>query len=97
MVDVYGRWIYEPNTPEEKKCDFDRLADEIQKQIKESNDQCGGNFQIETTIENLVTMIYLHLKDEIDEMETFDVAAIMEIVAESGGLKEFDYFCQLNK
>lgn len=93
MVDVYGRWTYEPHTPEEKKCDFDRLADEIHKQIKESNDQCGGNFQIETTIENLVTMIYLHLKDEIDEMETFDVAAIMEIVAESGGLREYDYFC----
>ena len=66
--DVYGNWIYEPNIPEEKKCDFDILADEILRQIEESNDQCGENEQIETSIENLVVMIYLHFKDEIDDM-----------------------------
>lgn len=95
--DVYGNWIYEPNIPEEKKCDFDILADEILRQIEESNDQCGENEQIETSIENLVVMIYLHFKDEIDDMiddiGIFDVDTIMELVAESGGLKEFDYFC----
>ncbi len=95
--DVYGNWIYEPNIPEEKKYDFDILADEILRQIEESNDQCGENEQIETSIENLVVMIYLHFKDEIDDMiddiGIFDVDTIMELVAESGGLKEFDYFC----
>ena len=29
MVDTYGRWTYEPDTPEEKKCDCDRIADWI--------------------------------------------------------------------
>lgn len=93
MIDYYGNWTYEPNTSEEKKCDFDRLADEILKQIKESNDQTGENKQIETTIENLVIMIYLHLKDEIDEMKTLNVNEIMELVSETGGLAEFDYYC----
>lgn len=96
-TDIYGNWIYEPDTPEEEKCDFDILADEILRQIEESNDQCGENEQIETSIENLVVMIYLHFKDEIDDMiddiGIFDVDTIMELVAESGGLKEFDYFC----
>lgn len=93
MVDYYGEWTYEENTPEEKKCDFDRLADEITKQIRESNERFRENKQIETTIENVVTMIYLHLMDEIDEMGTFDVDEIMQLVAESGGIAEFDYYC----
>lgn len=70
MVDYYGNWTYEPDTPEEKKCDLDRLADEILRQIKEGNDQTGNDYQIETTIENVTVMVYLHLKDEIDEMES---------------------------
>ena len=93
MVDYYGNWTYEPDTPEEKKCDLDRLADEILRQIKEGNDQTGNDYQIETTIENVTVMVYLHLKDEIDEMESFDVGEIMELVQLSGGIHEFDYEC----
>ena len=26
MVDWYGKWTYEPNTPEEEKCDYDRMG-----------------------------------------------------------------------
>lgn len=92
MVDYYGRWTYKPDTPKEKKCDLDRLADEILRQIKESNDQTGSNEEIETTVENVVDNIYLLLADDIEEMETFDVGEIMELVAMSGGLTEFDFW-----
>lgn len=27
MVDYYGRWTYELNTPENKKCDLDRTME----------------------------------------------------------------------
>lgn len=92
MVDYYGRWTYEPDTPSEKKCDLDRLADKILRQIKESNDQTGSNEEIKTTVENVVDNIYLLLADDIEEMETFDVSEIMELVAMSGGLAEFDFW-----
>jgi len=44
MVDNYGRWTYEPNTPEEKKCDCDRIADWI----------CEKGYTPRTSIEHLV-------------------------------------------
>lgn len=33
MVDFYGNWTYEPNTPEKDKCDCDRIADEVMKYL----------------------------------------------------------------
>lgn len=47
MVDVYGRWTYEPDTPEEKKCDCDRIADWVREK----------GYKPETTIENLVLLV----------------------------------------
>lgn len=92
MVDYYGRWMYERNTPKEKKCDLDRLADEIIRQINKSNDYFGRNDKIKTTVENIVDNIYLLFADDIEEMGTFDVDEIMELVAMSGGIDEFDYW-----
>lgn len=94
MVDVYGRWTYEPDTPEEKKCDCDRIADKI----------IQSGYKVKTTIENLVEMIILHFDcpdnyGEYDEAtgfggygESFTVEECLRY-AEESGYYEFDYFC----
>lgn len=95
MVDVYGRWTYEPDTPEEKKCDCDRIADWVREK----------GYKPETTIENLVQMIIAHFDspDHYGEYDAetgcggygdeFTVEECKRYVEESGGLREFDYFC----
>lgn len=95
MVDVYGRWTYEPDTPEEKKCDCDRIADWV----------IEKGYEPETTIENLVQMIIAHFDspDHYGEYnaetgcggygDEFTVEECKRYVEESGGFKEFDYFC----
>lgn len=95
MVDVYGRWTYEPDTPEENKCDYDRIADWVREK----------GYKPETSIEQLVYMIMLHFDcpdnyGKYDEEtgfggygESFTVEECKRYVEESGGFKEFDYFC----
>lgn len=95
MVDVYGRWTYEPDTPEEKKCDCDRIADWVREK----------GYEPKTTIENLVQMIIAHFDnpDHYGEYnaetgcggysDEFTVEECKRYVEESGGFKEFDYFC----
>jgi len=41
MVDTYGRWTYEPNTAENKKCWLDRIADWVR----------STKYTIETTLD----------------------------------------------
>ena len=96
MVDYYGQWTYEPDTPEEKKCDCDRIADWIKEK----------DYKPKTTIENLVQMIITHFDspDHYGKYDTetgcggygkeFTVEECKRYVEESGGFKEFDYFCQ---
>ena len=49
MVDAYGRWTYKSDTPEQKKCDCDRIADWIFER----------GYTPKTSIEHLVHMIIL--------------------------------------
>lgn len=95
MVDVYGRWTYEPDTPEEKKCDCDRIADWVREK----------GYEPKTNIENLVRMIIAHFDnpDHYGEYDAktgcggygdeFTIEECKRYVEESGGFKEFDYFC----
>lgn len=93
MVDGYGRWTYEANTPEEKKCDMDRIADWIMEK----------KYIPKTSIENLVTMIVLHFDcpDNYGEYDPetgfggygdgFTIDECKRYVEDSGGFSEFDY------
>lgn len=95
MVDVYGRWTYEPDTPEENKCDCDRIADWVREK----------GYEPKTNIENLVQMIIAHFDspDHYGEYDAetgcggygdeFTIEECKRYVEESGGIKEFDYFC----
>lgn len=95
MVDVYGRWTYEKNTPEDKKCDCDRIADEVFKYLDNIHPSSRlYNYKIETSIENIVMMIYAHLKDFINEQPEFNAEEIVREAMEYGcGIDEFDYYC----
>lgn len=88
MVDWYGRWYEEEdyaNYPKEKWCDYDHMAVWIRE----------TGYQIKTTMENLITIIFLHFDSEIEDnndygME-FSIEGCKQYVENSGGLKEFDY------
>lgn len=93
MVDYYGRWTYEPNTPEEKKCDCDRIADWITDQ----------QYKVQTSMENLVENIILYFDccDNYGEYNSdtgsggygdgFTVEGCIKYV-EDTGIAEFDYY-----
>ena len=59
-----------------------------------ANEIRKSGYEIKTTMENLITMIFLHVKSAIEDGvdiindSPFD---IMCWVKESGGLQEFDY------
>jgi len=86
MVDRYGFWTYEPDTPEEKKCDCDRIADYIK----------STGYEVKTTIENLVYIIIASFDyEESDDREygnEFTVDGCIRYIEDSGGLAEFDYY-----
>lgn len=94
MVDTLGRWTYVPNTPEEKKCDMDIVADMITE----------SGYKPQTSLENLVAMVILHFESETEDssseffptynFETMLINAdgLKEFVETSGGWKEFDYY-----
>lgn len=95
MVDWYGRWTYKPDTPEEKKCDCDRVADEVLKYLANVNPNSRlYGYKIETSIENIVEMIFIYLEDFINEQKEFNAEEIVREAAEYGcGIDEFDYYC----
>lgn len=86
-----GEWTAEKdytNYPAEKWCDCDRIAAWI----------IDSNYQIKTTMENLVSMIlaYFDSPDERAETEKYKnnpsfIEIIRAYVENSGGLSEFDY------
>ena len=94
MVDTLGRWTYELNTPDEKKCDMDIVADMITE----------DEYKPVTDLENLVTIVILHFESETEDsssrffptydFETMRINAegLREFVKASGGWKEFDYY-----
>lgn len=89
MVDTYGRWTEEKDYnvyPKEKWCMYDYMADAIRK----------TGYTIKTSMENLITLIILHVESNAEcgeEIDMDNVEDIMEFVWQSGGLKEFDYEC----
>lgn len=89
MVDMFGRWTEEKDYstyPKEKWCMYDYMADAIRK----------SGYEVKTTMENLITMIFLHAESDVEngtEIDMEDSYDIMEWVNESGGLQEFDYEC----
>lgn len=97
MVDIYGNWTYEPNTPEEEKCDCDRIADEVMKQLANIPPQCRlYNYKIETSIEHIVEMIYVCLEEFIEAQEEFNAEEIVNEAMEYGcGIDEFDYYYEI--
>lgn len=89
MVDTYGRWTEEKDYsvyPKEKWCMYDYMADAIRK----------TDYNIKTSMENLIDMIFLHAESNVEcgeEIDMDNVDDVMEFVWQSGGLKEFDYEC----
>lgn len=85
MVDYYGRWTYKPNTPEDKKCDCDRVADYI----------ISTGYQVETSIENLTELLISYAeswyRSEINKDWEFKVEDVITYAEESGGFAEFDF------
>ena len=87
MVDIYGRWTYNPSEPREKWCDLDRIAHWIEDQ----------GYVPQTSMENLVVHLALHFesdckdigKDWPDSDVLIDDIALF--VEQSGTLSDFDY------
>lgn len=84
MVNNCGQWIYEPNTPEEEKCDYDLMAEYI----------IAQGYEPETDLENLITMIFSHYDFELEETgENFTMEGCIEYINNTGSLSDFDYYC----
>ena len=95
MVDSLGRWTYEPNTPKEKQCDMDRVAELI----------LDSGYKPKTNLENLICMLISSFESETEDSSseffpTYDFETMMinidglkAFVEASGGFKEFDYEC----
>jgi len=99
MVDWYGNWYEEEDYskyPKEKWCDMDYMAVWIR----------SKNYEVETTMENLINMILAHYEYDEDVVENgyfafedakdslmIHVPDVEEYVNASGGLYEFDYYC----
>lgn len=93
MVDTFGRWTYEQNTPKEKKCDMDYVADWI----------VSKGYTPQTSMENLVVIIILHYEGALEENHghyaiaensyapMINIDDVAQFVEDSGGIKEFDY------
>lgn len=88
MINNLVQWTEERDYttyPKEKLCDYDYMAIAIRK----------TGYNIKTTMENLITMIFLHADSAIEdgvEIVKDSPFDIMEWVKESGGLQEFDYY-----
>lgn len=81
-----GEWIEEDYSkyPKEKWCMYDYLANEIK----------HTGYNIKTTMENLITMILLHMESAIEDgidIQQDNPKDIMEWVKLQGELSEFDY------
>ena len=93
MIDYYGNWIEEQDYnkyPKEKWCGYDYIAVWIR----------DNGYEPKTTMENLITMIFLHYESALESEEfygkenyEFNIDCCKEYVLMSGGFKEFDYYC----
>ena len=84
MVNNCGHWTYEPCTPDSKKCWLDCIADWI----------TSTGYKVETTIENVAIMVTSHWELAVEDGEIEDtIDNCIQFVEESGGIREFDYWC----
>lgn len=85
MTNNLGCWWYESNTPINKKCWFDRIADWI----------TSTGYKVETTIENVAIMITSYWEIEMEDRQEQEdtIENCIQFVEESGGIGEFDYYC----
>ena len=85
MVDWFGGWTEEKDYstyPKEKWCTYDEMAVWIR----------SKGYEPQTTMENLITMMFLHYDGECEEQEKeFSIEDCMEFVECSGGIEMFDY------
>ena len=95
MIDYYGKWTYDPDMPEDKMRDMDRVAQMVSR----------NGYEPMTTMENLVSMIALsykgYLEDECldfyavendsDDYD-FNIEDIESYIYDNGGFSEFDYY-----
>lgn len=87
MVDPYGNWVFDPDEPEEKRNDMDRVALWILSQ----------GYMPRTSIENLTVVLMLHFEGDCEtENRPYPdsedlVPAIATFVGETGTLSDFDY------
>ena len=99
MVDSYGRWTYEPDTPENEKCDMDYVTELILNLTEKSG------YEIKTDLENVTGLVIAFYGLYLDEIgrEYYAVADnlndpminIKDVEAflyDAGGVKEFDYY-----
>ena len=87
MVNNLGQWTEEKdykNFPKSKMCDYDKMAVLIRL----------TKYEIQTTMENLINMIFLYFDGEMENEDGlyFSIENVMSYVNNSGGFKEFDYF-----
>lgn len=85
MVDYLGRWYEEKDYstyPKEKWCDYDHMANWIRSE----------GYEPQTTMENLINMIFSHYESSCEECEeTFCINGCIDFVENSGGIEMFDY------
>ena len=98
MIDQYGMWKWNPNTPEEKWCDYDYVAEYI----------VISHYQPSTSIENIVHNIICYydgyrIENNVDyyciekdprpypQCLMINMADVSWFVRDNGGIKEFDF------
>ena len=79
-IDHYEEKDY-TNYPEEKMCDYDRMAIWIRE----------TGYEVKTTMEHLITMIFDFYLEHTEYDVEFDIEDCKNYVRDSGGLAEFDY------
>lgn len=102
MINKFGKWEEEKdynNISQEHWCDMDYMAAWIRRK----------DYEIKTTMENLILMIFAHYEGDDEFMEKgyfavedarkypdnlmVNIPDVEAYVEASGGLAEFDYYC----
>lgn len=96
MIDIYGNWKYEENTPESEKCDLDIVADWI----------ISEGYKPKTSIENMAVMVILYYDCVLEDVKQgfygieenpytpmINIDDVALWIKENHRLEDFDYEC----
>lgn len=96
MVDYYGNWTYRKNTPPDRMCDMDRVAQMVD----------AAGYEPMTSMENIVSMIVLSYQGYLDDNNVdfyaiendpddlmINAEDVESYILDNGGFVEFDYYC----